>query len=110
VTGISANVALDSGFSAAINYSMLDTDLVNGDATHWGIGASYTFDAITVHANYGSFDYDAGSPISADRDGYGLSAAYDFGGGLSAHIGYGYGETGAAPAVSTWSLGLNMSF
>jgi hypothetical protein len=29
---------------------------------------------------------------------------------LSAHIGYGYGETGAAPAVSTWSLGLNMSF
>jgi hypothetical protein len=47
-----------------------------------------------VHANYGEFDYDTGSPISADRDGYGLSAAYDFGGGLSAHIGYGYGETG----------------
>jgi outer membrane protein OmpU len=63
VTGISANVALDSGFSAAINYSMLDTDLVNGDGTHFGIGASYTFDAITVHANYGSFDYDTASPI-----------------------------------------------
>jgi outer membrane protein OmpU len=110
VLGISANVALDSGFSVAVNYSMLDTDLVNGDATHMAIGASYTFDAITVHANYGSFDYDNASPISADRDGYGLSAAYDFGGGLSAHIGYGYGETGVAPAVSTWSFGLNMSF
>jgi hypothetical protein len=47
---------------------MLDTDLVNGDGTHFGIGASYTFDAITVHANYGEFDYDTGSPISADRD------------------------------------------
>jgi outer membrane protein OmpU len=48
VLGISANVALDSGFSVAVNYSMLDTDLVNGDATHMAIGASYTFDAITV--------------------------------------------------------------
>jgi outer membrane protein OmpU len=109
-TGISANVALDSGFSAAINYSMLDTDLVNGDGTHFGIGASYTFDAITVHANYGEFDYDTGSPISADASGYGLSAAYDFGGGLSAHVGYGVGEVGTAGDVSTWSLGLNMSF
>jgi hypothetical protein len=38
VTGISANVALDSGFSAAINYSMMDIDLVNGDGNalgHW---------------------------------------------------------------------------
>jgi hypothetical protein len=42
VTGISANVALDSGFSAAVNYSMIDTDgTVNGDGgTHMGIGAA----------------------------------------------------------------------
>jgi outer membrane protein OmpU len=78
--------------------------------THWGIGASYTFDAITVHANYGEFDYDTAFPDLGDRDGYGLSAAYDFGGGLSAHVGYGSAKSAPRQRVSTWSLGLNMSF
>jgi outer membrane protein OmpU len=114
VTGISGRVALDSGFSAAVNYSMIEVDGANNDGTHWAVGASYTFDAITVHANYGAYDWDAGAAAAplgqVDADGYGLSAAYDFGGGLSAHLGYGYGETGAAAGVSTWSLGLNMSF
>ena len=114
ITGLSGRVALDSGFSAAVNYSMIEVDGANNDGTHWGVGASYTFDAITVHANYGAYDWDAGAAAAPlgqlDSDGYGLSAAYDFGGGLSAHLGYGYGETGAAAGVSTWSLGLNMSF
>jgi outer membrane protein OmpU len=58
---------------------------------------------------------------SADAQGYGLSAAYSFGGGLSAHIGYGWSEITAVcgrrlrscPALgssSNWSFGLNMSF
>ncbi|MGP1357669.1 porin [Roseicyclus sp.] len=109
ITGLSGRVALDSGFSAALNYSMIEVDGANNDGTHMGIGASYTFDAITVHANYGEYDWDPGA-ILADANGYGLSAAYSFGGGLSAHLGYGYGETGAAAGVSTWSFGLNMAF
>jgi hypothetical protein len=59
VTGISANVALDSGFSAAVNYSMIDTDLVNGDGTHMAIGAATRSTRSPLHANYGSFDWDA---------------------------------------------------
>ena len=79
------------------------------DGVHFGLGASYTFDAITVHANYGQFDWDA-TATTADREGYGLSAAYDFGGGLSAHLGYGYSDIDGTPDTSTWSFGLNMSF
>jgi hypothetical protein len=33
------------------------------------------------------------------QNGYGLSASYDFGGGLSAHLGYGWGEV---TAVNNW--------
>jgi outer membrane protein OmpU len=121
VTGLSANVALDSGFSAAVNYSMVEIDGANNDGTHFGIGVGYTFDAITVGANYGSFDWDTGA-FDGDNNGYGLAAVYDFGGGLTAHLGYGWSETtavnnsaaGQAAAVlgsaSTWSLGLSMSF
>lgn len=109
VTGLSANVALDSGFSAAVNYSMIEVDGADNDGTHWAIGAGYTFDAITIGANYGKYDWDAGATL-ADAEGWGLAAVYDFGGGLTAHLGYGIGETGAAASVSTWSLGLSMSF
>jgi outer membrane protein OmpU len=111
VTGISANVALDSGFSAAINYSQIDGTGADAleDGVHMGIGASYTFDAITVHANYGQFDWDAAAATS-DSDGFGLAAAYDFGGGLSAHLGYGYSDTDGVGDSNTWSFGLAMSF
>jgi outer membrane protein OmpU len=121
ITGLSGRVALDSGFSAAVNYSMIQLDGANNDGTHFGIGASYKFDAVTLHANYGRFDWDPGA-FDADTNGYGLSAAYSFGGGLSAQFGYGWSETtalnnsavGQTPAVlgsaSTWSFGLNMAF
>jgi hypothetical protein len=129
--GISASYAMTNGFSVGFQYSNIENaaamgytiavDSVAGpagtsatvtnamftDATHWGIGAAYTFDAITVAANYGELDYDNGA--FADRSGYGAVAQYDFGGGLSAHLGYGYSEVGAANA-SNWSLGMSMSF
>jgi outer membrane protein OmpU len=122
VLGVSANVALDSGFAAAINYSVIEFGSAAAlgadiDGTHFGIGASYTFDAITVHANYGEYNWDA--PFSIlDTSGYGLSASYSFGGGLSAHLGYGYSEItpaaaaflGTADDAQTWSFGLNMAF
>jgi outer membrane protein OmpU len=128
VTGLSANVALDSGFSAAVNYSMIEvtgaTAITGGndDGTHMGIGIGYTFDAITVAANYGVYDWDAGA-FDADAEGYGLVAQYDFGGGLAAHLGYGYSDVTAINGANTigqaastlgssntWSFGLSMSF
>jgi outer membrane protein OmpU len=108
VIGISADVSLDNGLSAAVNYSELDSDVAGLDYTHWGLGASYTFDAITVHANYGT--YDNGAVIGPDESGYGLAAAYDFGGGLSAHLGYGYSDVDGADDENSWSFGLAMSF
>lgn len=47
-------------------------------------GVGYSFDAITVHANNGKFDSGA--------SGYGLAAAYDLGGGLSVHFGFGHSD------------------
>jgi outer membrane protein OmpU len=108
ILGLSAHVELDMGLSAAINYSELDTNVAGVDVTHMGIGASYAFDAITLHANYGS--YDRGALAGADSDGFGLAASYDFGGGLTAHLGYGYSDVDGAGDSSSWSLGLAMSF
>ncbi|MEJ6395773.1 porin [Gymnodinialimonas sp. 2305UL16-5] len=115
IIGLSAGVELDAGFSAAVNYSQLETDQF-GDGEHMAIGASYTFDMITVHANYGQFDWDATATV-ADSEGFGLAAAYDLGGGLSAHLGYGWSDVTASNASTTaegdsntFSLGLAMSF
>ncbi|MDG4650589.1 porin, partial [Roseibacterium sp. SDUM158017] len=111
VIGFSASVSLDSGLSAALNYSQIDgtgTD-ADEDGVHMAIGASYTFDAITVHANYGSYDWDDAA-TTPDSSGYGLAAAYDLGGGLSAHLGYGYSDNDGIDDESSWSLGLAMSF
>jgi outer membrane protein OmpU len=119
VIGLSANVALDSGFSAAINYSTIDVGVPGAtllDGTHMAIGVGYTFDAITIGANYGHYDWEANA-FAADASGYGLAAVYDFGGGLTAHFGYGYSDITAVNGSgatlgdsSTWSLGLSMSF
>jgi outer membrane protein OmpU len=109
--GISASVSLDNGLSAAVNYSQIDGTGADSavDGEHIGIGASYAFDAITVHANWGQYDWDAGSG-EADASGYGLAAAYDFGGGLSAHLGYGYSDVDGSDDENSWSFGLAMSF
>jgi hypothetical protein len=128
--GVSASYVMTNGFSAGFQYTHIENAAAMGytigvdstaaggtsatvtnamftDATHYGIGAAYTFDAITVAANYGMLDYDNAS--FADASGYGLVGQYDFGGGLSAHLGYGYSEVGSADA-SNWSFGLSMSF
>ncbi len=132
ITGISATVALDSGLSAGINYSVINVNNPNAtynfSGTHMAVGASYAFGDITVHANYGQFDWDSTATV-VDSSGYGLAASYDLGGGLSAHLGYGsssidalnaeatghnVADLGNAAATlgtsSTWSLGVAMSF
>jgi len=126
IIGISLSTELDNGLSAAINYSSINgtgngtidfdgvgpavaVDASDVDGEHMGIGVSYTFDAITLHANYGEFDWDSDSGV-ADAEGFGLAASYDFGGGLTGHFGYGYSDTDGADDFSTYSLGLAMSF
>lgn len=128
IVGISATVALDSGLSAGLNFSQFDYDgggaFVDMEATHAAIGVAYTFDAITVHANYGVFDANS-TAFVADSEGFGLAAGYDFGGGLTALLGYQSSEVtnlnnvaggnylGTAPVLgttNTFSLGLSMSF
>ena len=118
IIGVSLSAELDNGLSAAINYSDINSTgtTAANDGTHIGIGASYTFDAFTVHANWGQFDWDAAANV-ADGEGFGLAASYDLGGGLTAHVGYGYSDLTAANAsgsalgdFSSWSLGVAMSF
>ena len=109
-TGISVTAAMDSGLSAGFTYTQLDGGTPAQNGNHMGIGFGYSMDAISVHANYGKFDYDDGS----EAEGYGISAAYDLGGGLSAHLGLGDSSTKSAAGVSgssdSFSLGLAMSF
>ncbi|MGB0904051.1 MAG: porin, partial [Mangrovicoccus sp.] len=49
------------------------------DITYTGLSVGYTFDAITVGANYGTYDI----PGYDDIYGYGVTAGYDLGGSLS---------------------------
>jgi outer membrane protein OmpU len=119
ITALSAAVFLDSGLSAGITYTDIsDEGAFGGDGEHIGVGIGYTFDAFSVHANWGEYDWDA-TAASQDRDGWGISAAYVLGGGLSAHVGYGDSSYGALNDIdpadagvneSTWSFGLAMSF
>jgi outer membrane protein OmpU len=79
---------------------------------HVGVGIGYTFDAVTVSANWGQYQVSNALLGSGDITGWGLAAAYDLGGGLSAHLGYGSSDYGdfEGPSTDTWSLGLSMSF
>ena len=106
--GVSAAVSLDSGLQASLSYTDFD-ESATGGFYHLGLSAGYTFDAITVSANYGMYEGD--NAALWDVVGYGFAAAYDLGGGLSAHFGYGYSDYfSGADTFNTWSLGLAMSF
>jgi outer membrane protein OmpU len=106
---VSVAVDLDSGFAAAVNYSVhnVGTDL---EITHTGVGVGYTYDAFSIGANWGQYTVSETGQLDVDINGWGLAAAYDFGGGLSMHVGYGDGEVDGVDTESTWSLGLAMSF
>lgn len=122
-TGVSAIVALENGLSAGLTYSQWDlsslvaTTTVNGvptsaavpafEITHTGIGIAYTFDAISVGANWGEFDVNV---AGADVSGFGLSAEYDLGGGVTLNAGYGATNVETGLDTSTWSAGVRMSF
>jgi len=118
IMGVSANVAFDNGFAIAANYSSASAGTgFTTDSSHWGVGVSYTADALTVSANYGVRDnwFDAGFGQYYDGKGYGLAVNYDLGGGAVVQFGYGSSEyTGALTttkvSTDTFSFGLAMSF
>jgi outer membrane protein OmpU len=73
------------------------------DASHLSVGVGFTTGAVTLHANYGELDYDA--TAIADVDGYGVSIAYDMGGGAQVKLGMNDNAAG-----DDFSFGLAMSF
>lgn len=100
LAGASVTADFGNGLQAAVTLAEFDAAAGN-DYTHVGVGLGYSTGAVSVSANYGQFDYD-GAP---DEDGFGLTAAYDLGGGASINAGYGDGE-----GESSYSLGLILSF
>jgi hypothetical protein len=85
-----------SGLSAAVNY-MIDPGRRRQQRrrTTWASACGYTFDADDPARQLRSLRLGRGRGCRPAA-GYGLSAAYDFGGGLSAHLGYGWGEVDRA--------------
>ena len=119
IYGLSIAADFDAGFSVRVNVSQLDGDIAGGgtgfDWTHYGIGARYAFDALSVEANYGAFDGSIDGEGDFDADGWGVAVNYDLGGGAVAMFGYGSGTDFALEgtdldSVETWSLGLGLSF
>ena len=108
-TAVGATVNLDNGVSAGAGYTLFDADNADKGVHHWFVGGGYSFDAISVHANYGEWN----APTSY-VSGYGLSAGYDLGGGASLLAGYGAStaENNAGGELTTegYSFGLSFSF
>lgn len=124
--GFSATYAASSGFSIGVALTEYDDFVgvnarasVDGeaghaaagaaiagylsDASHLSIGVGFTTGPVTLHANYGELDYDA--VAIADVDGYGVSIAYDLGGGAKVKLGMNDRAAG-----DDFSFGLAMSF
>ena len=121
-TGVGAVLNLDAGFSAGFTYTLYDFDGLDKNVHHTGLGVGYTFDAFSVHANYGQY-----VTPRADLQGWGISAGYDLGGGASILAGYGRSDAddffvrdrvaddGSGQllnelTIDTYSLGLSFSF
>ncbi|MDV7145571.1 porin [Tropicimonas sp. TH_r6] len=120
--GGSIGYEMDNGFSFGGVYTVFDGDqLKSGD--YWGLGVGYTFDKVSLHANYGEHSFKNTYGEKLDTSGWGLSAGYDLGGGMSVLAGYGNSEATARGDFNgngtdnkigldgeTFSLGLSMTF
>ncbi|ACM02071.1 porin [Cereibacter sphaeroides] len=104
--GASVNADFNNGFVAGLAYTDITSDLQDGN--HLGVSAGFTTGAFQIGANYGVFDMDNQDKIK----GYGIAAAYDLGGGLKLHGGYGESDFGNGNDndTETYSVGLSMSF
>jgi outer membrane protein OmpU len=110
-------------FAAGIMYADIDSDDAGVVGDYVQIGGGYSANGLTIHANYSVLS-NAAFPM--DRDSYGLSVAYDLGGGAVVHAGYASSMSsdlvedtivGGSPVTPTgnpdqsrWSLGLGLSF
>ncbi|MEO1679153.1 MAG: porin [Pseudomonadota bacterium] len=115
--GVGAVVNLDNGFSAGFTYTDTSFENVDDNLTHIGVGVGYSFDAFSVHFNYGQYEIE-----DFTLTGFGLAAGYDLGGGASVVFGYGSSETDDFDFLldgdedadefnsSVYSLGLAFSF
>jgi len=104
--GFSVTTAFDNGLSAGLAYTQFAAVSGDEDVTHVGVGFGYAMDAFAVHLNYGQYDSDAfADPIT----GFGLTAAYDLGGGAAVNLGYAVSDNGTTD-TDHWSLGLTMAF
>lgn len=113
IYGISADISA-AGFEVILNYS--DGDDKDGAFEHFGVAVGYTFDAWTVGANYGRFDFgdEENDEIDNDGDGYGFVVNYDLGGGAEAQFGYGNSDgvdaEGDDQDDDQYSLGIAIAF
>lgn len=108
IIGVSLGADFAMGLSAGLTY--VDGDVLGQeDSSHIGVGIGYTTGALTLHANYGQFDFDE---ADIQPSGFGLSAAYDLGGGAVLHAGYGSSDFDVDDVddVDTYSFGLGLSF
>ncbi|MCX7644270.1 MAG: porin [Rhodobacteraceae bacterium] len=105
IWALGAAAEFGGGFQAGITYQDWNYD-VGEDVTHVGVGLGYESGPISVHANWGQYDF----ATSDDVDGFGIAAAYDLGGGLSVHAAYADSDDGSTADYATWSLGVAMSF
>jgi outer membrane protein OmpU len=127
---IAAKYALGD-YTVALGYENLQNNVGPGEVTHIILGASATFGAVTVKANYGEADLGATNEsqwaLSVDykadaltvtafytddedlggAEAYGLGASYDLGGGASVVGGYAKNQTTDEDA---FDLGVSMSF
>ncbi|MFQ6753275.1 porin [Cereibacter sphaeroides] len=104
--GASVNADFNNGFVAGLAYTDISSDVRDGN--HLGVSAGFTTGAFQIGANYGVFDMDGLDKVK----GYGIAAAYDLGGGLKLHGGYGDSDFGGGldDDNETYSVGLSMSF
>ncbi|RAP42282.1 hypothetical protein BYZ73_05850 [Rhodovulum viride] len=106
IIAASATADFNNGFTVGLEYANFDADQNQGDIDHYGIGLGYTINALSLGVNYGKFDTSTG-----DADGYGITAAYDLGGGATLLAGYGDSDIDNDDRdLETYSLGIAMSF
>jgi len=108
ITGISATAKMAAGISAGVTYSKFENagGVAVLDGNHVGVGVGYSMGAISLHANYGKYDFDNNTEVK----GYGVSAGYDLGGGLKLLAGYGNSEATGVASTDAYSVGASMSF
>ncbi len=111
IIGVSAAATFDNGLSVGLAYTDFQSNEGDDEYTHIGLGVGYTIDAFTVSANWGRWDIDPDFGVADEEiTGYGLAAAYDLGGGLAIHAGYGSAENNSGFETDSFSLGVAMSF